>query len=125
MRKFKHSDVTPENFFINRRSFIGSSAIFCSTITSGLLNGEAVASVSKLTPNSFDEITNYNNFYEFGTSKTDPAKYSKELTIDPWQIVVDGLTNKNGIYDLEKIINRILQIKVMLGRLFQIIRLIY
>ena len=106
MKKLKHSDVTPENYYINRRNFIASSAIFSSAVTSVLIQGEAEASTTRLTPNSFEEITNYNNFYEFGTSKTDPAKYSEELTTNPWQIQVDGLTNKKGLYDLEKILKK-------------------
>ncbi len=105
LKKLKHSDITPENFYINRRSFIASSAISSSIIASGFLQTKAEASVNKLIPNSFEEITNYNNFYEFGTSKTDPAKYSEKLTTKPWQLEVDGLTNKNGIYDLEKMLN--------------------
>ena len=106
MKKLKHSDVTPESNYINRRNFIAGSAIFSSTVASGLLQGKAEASISQLTPNSFQDITNYNNFYEFGTAKTDPAKYANELTTKPWQLEVDGLTNKKGIYDLEKILNK-------------------
>ena len=106
MKKLKHSDVTPENDYINRRNFIAGSAIFSSTVASGLMQGKAEASISQLTPNSFEEITNYNNFYEFGTAKTDPAKYAEELKTRPWQLEVDGWTNGNGIYDLEKILNK-------------------
>ena len=106
MKKLKHSDVTPENYYISRRNFIAGSTIFSSTFASGLVQGKAEASVSQLTPNSFQEITNYNNFYEFGTAKTDPAKYAKELTTKPWQIEVEGLSNKKGLYDLEKILKK-------------------
>ena len=107
MKKLKHSDVTPETYYINRRNFIAGSSIFSSMIAYGLTRNEAEASISQLTPNSFKEITNYNNFYEFGTSKTDPAKYSKKLTTIPWQLEVDGLTNKKKHIRLEKILNNI------------------
>jgi sulfoxide reductase catalytic subunit YedY len=54
--------------------------------------------------NSFEEITNYNNFYEFGTSKTDPAKYANKLTTNPWEIQIQGAEENNGSQDLEKIL---------------------
>ncbi|MCP9761201.1 protein-methionine-sulfoxide reductase catalytic subunit MsrP, partial [Aquitalea sp. S1-19] len=41
-------------------------------------------------PNSLDEITHYNNFYEFGSSKTDPAKYAGQLVVDPWALKIGG-----------------------------------
>ncbi len=114
LKKYRYSDVTPQNLYTNRRNFIvASSAFSSSVVTSGFLLGEAVASNSALKPNSFDEITNYNNFYEFGTSKTDPAKYSKKLKTRPWQVRVDGLTNKSGLYDLDKILkNRTIEERI-------------
>jgi sulfoxide reductase catalytic subunit YedY len=107
LKKLKHSDVTPENYYINRRNLIAGSTIFSTMIASGLINNEAEASVSQLNPNSFQEITNYNNFYEFGTSKTVAAKYSEKLTTSPWRLEVDGLTNKKGVFELEKLLNNI------------------
>ena len=58
------------------------------------------AAPSDLEPNSFEDITSYNNFYEFGTGKEDPAAYAQGLTTDPWSIEVDGLVDKPGDYDL-------------------------
>ena len=55
---------------------------------------------------SYKDITNYNNFYEFGTGKTDPAKYSKDFKSKPWSIKVDGLCEKPGLYAYEDIIKR-------------------
>ena len=48
--------------------------------------------------------TEYNNFYEFGTAKEDPARYAHRLTVDPWSIVIDGLCHKGGTYDLETLV---------------------
>jgi sulfoxide reductase catalytic subunit YedY len=62
----------------------------------------AVATDEKL--NSFEEITGYNNFYEFGTGKSDPAKYGGSLKITPWTVKVDGLCNKPADYHLEDLI---------------------
>ena len=104
MKKLKHSDVTPENYYINRRNLIAGSTIFSTMIASGLINNEAEASISQLTPNSFQEITNYNNFYEFGNRKTDPANNSGEFVTDPWNVEVGGLAAKTGVFNLEDII---------------------
>lgn len=55
-------------------------------------------------PNSFEDITTYNNFYEFGTGKGDPAEYAGALTVDPWSVVIDGLVDKPGTYDLADLV---------------------
>lgn len=52
--------------------------------------GSALAQ-SELEPNSWEEITSYNNYYEFGTRKEDPALYAGSLTTEPWSIEIDGL----------------------------------
>lgn len=57
-----------------------------------------------LTPNSFKDITNYNNFYEFGTGKRDPAKNAHTLKPNPWHVKVSGECAKQGDYDLEDFI---------------------
>lgn len=56
----------------------------------GQANG-AVSSTLDEKPNSFEQITNYNNYYEFGTGKGDPAKYAGVLKTKPWSIKIDGL----------------------------------
>ena len=55
-------------------------------------------------PNSFDQITSYNNFYEFGTNKSDPKRYAGKLTTSPWTVKIDGLCNKPADYHLEDLI---------------------
>ena len=66
---------------------------------------KAVATDEKL--NSFEEITGYNNFYEFGMGKGDPAKYGRSLKTSPWTVKVDGLCNKPADYHLEDLIKPI------------------
>ena len=61
-----------------------------------------LSSREKLT--AYDSITSYNNFYEFGTDKTSPAKYADRLTTSPWSLVIDGEVNKPGRYQLEDIL---------------------
>ncbi|NND38006.1 MAG: protein-methionine-sulfoxide reductase catalytic subunit MsrP [Pseudomonadales bacterium] len=55
-----------------------------------------------LTP--YSDATRYNNFYEFGTDKTDPARYAKNLSTEPWSVVVDGEAEKTGTFNLEDIL---------------------
>ncbi len=93
------ADVTPESAYLNRRQLIaGISAL-------GAMTGAAQASESadELEPNSWEDITNYNNFYEFGTGKDDPARYAHTLTTQPWTVKIDGLVDKPGDYTFEDI----------------------
>ena len=54
--------------------------------------------------NTFDQITGYNNFYEFGTGKSDPKRYSGSLKTSPWTVKVDGLCGKPADYHLEDLV---------------------
>jgi len=56
-----------------------------------------------LEPNTWEEITTYNNFYEFGTGKGDPARYASALTVQPWTVTIDGLVERPGPYDFADI----------------------
>jgi len=66
---------------------------------------KAVTTDEKL--NTFDEITSYNNFYEFGTGKSDPKHYSGSLKTSPWTVKVDGLCDKPADYHLEDLVKPI------------------
>ena len=55
---------------------------------------------------SFDKITNYNNYYEFGTDKYSPAKNAQALTTDPWSVQIDGEVEKSGVLHLEDILKQ-------------------
>ena len=86
-------DVLPETIFLNRRQLCLGAGAFLS----GNIWGQAKAAVSSAPdekPNSFEQITNYNNYYEFGTGKGDPAKYAGALQTTPWSIKIDGLVDK-------------------------------
>ena len=116
------SQITPENLYWNRRSFIraasGAALGIAGTATFGGTAGDLLAAPqSDLTdlrqsqfstadaPNSFDEITSYNNFYEFGLQKEDPKRYADELNIEPWSVRVEGHMNKPAAnYTLEDIL---------------------
>lgn len=93
------SDVTPKQFFINRRQLIaGATAL-------GLARpANAQALGPDDVPNSLEDITSYNNYYEFGTGKEDPAANAGSLKTDPWSVVVDGLVDNPGTYSLADLI---------------------
>jgi methionine sulfoxide reductase catalytic subunit len=56
-------------------------------------------------PNSFEDISSYNNFYEFGLGKDDPKRYAPGLLrVEPWSVTVEGACEKPGIYALEDVI---------------------
>tara|TARA_B100000809_G_scaffold265054_1_gene322668 strand:+ start:724 stop:1686 length:963 start_codon:yes stop_codon:yes gene_type:complete len=116
------SQITPESLYWNRRSFIraasGAALGIAGTATFGGTAGDLLAAPqSDLTdlrqsqfstadaPNSYDEITSYNNFYEFGLQKEDPKRYADELSIEPWSVRVEGHMNKPAAnYTLEDIL---------------------
>lgn len=55
--------------------------------------------------NTYKEITTYNNYYEFGLDKDEPAKNAGSLITRPWTVTVDGAANKTGVYDIDKILS--------------------
>jgi len=124
------SEITDEHLYLRRRDFIrvaGGALAGAAAATSlgafGAVVDAAEASappaadlqaplqniVRKVVttndpPNPFDQITSYNNFYEFGTNKSDPKRYAGKLTTSPWTVKIDGLCNKPADYHLEDLI---------------------
>lgn len=92
-----HTDVTPKAAFLNRRQIlagtVGLGAI-------GLVGTSAQAAGEDLTPNTLEEITSYNNYYEFGTGKEDPAQNAHQLDTADWKITIDGMVDNPGEYAL-------------------------
>ena len=99
-------DITPESDFLNRRQVVKSLAGV------GLAGvGLAAGTSSSLakgsdTTNTWEEITSYNNYYEFGTGKNDPLRYAHQLKTTPWSIVIDGLVERPARYALEDIVGK-------------------
>ncbi len=93
------SDVTPQSLFINRRALMaGAMALAASPALAR--NKWSVDEA----PNSFEDISSYNNYYEFGFGKEDPAAYAGSLTTDPWSVEIGGLVDKPGKYDLADVL---------------------
>jgi len=91
MKKIKYSEITPEKIYNNRRSFIKSISIGASSIAISSLPFSGNAASDKIdNKTSYKDITTYNNYYEFGTSKSDPYKYSQNFKTNPWNISIEG-----------------------------------
>jgi sulfoxide reductase catalytic subunit YedY len=103
-RKLTWSDVTPQPLWLNRRQIIaGAGALLASPALARIEAEPSLYSTDEV-PNSVEDITSYNNFYEFGTGKEDPAAYAGGLTTDPWSIVIDGLVDRPGTYDIADVV---------------------
>ena len=102
------SDVTPRADFLNRRQLMaGAAAMAVAGPAFGGISARKSRYSTDETPNTWDEITSYNNFYEFGTGKSDPAKHAHNLTTDPWSVEIDGMVDRPGSYDLADILKNV------------------
>ncbi len=108
------SDITPQEVFFNRRQVI-AAALAAGAI--GLARAEEPQpAAAKLkyarnprysvneAPNSYEDITSYNNFYEFGTDKSDPKANCGTLRTRPWSVTVEGEAEVTGTFTLEDIL---------------------
>jgi methionine sulfoxide reductase catalytic subunit len=107
----RYSDVTPKSLYVNRRRFlaagsavVGAWALPTPAGATMKLNNVVKSNYKvdeKITPK--EDITTYNNYYEFGTGKDEPARYANTLRPSPWQVQVGGLVDKPKTYDLDSI----------------------
>lgn len=113
------SEITPRSVYLNRRRFLATAAL--AGAAAGFPNIVAApAAEAQLPPKldgiaksglstdeartPLDAVTGYNNFYEFGSDKEDPARYAAKLRPRPWSVTIDGLCGKPGVYDVDQII---------------------
>jgi sulfoxide reductase catalytic subunit YedY len=109
------SEITPESVYLNRRDLLKAAVAAGLMVNMGLPN-DAHAALQKLNytknpkfsvteaPNSYQDITTYNNFYEFGTDKEDPAQNSAGFKPLPWSVKVGGECEVKGNFTLEDIL---------------------
>ena len=119
----KPSEITSESAYLNRRRFIQAGIAAGSLAATGLLYrtfspaastqvatpeiGDVKPSASpasELTKNTYEEITNYNNFYEFSTSKSAVAAKAQSLVTRPWTVEVGGLVQKPRTFDIDDLL---------------------
>jgi sulfoxide reductase catalytic subunit YedY len=117
-----YADITPKSVYANRRSFLRAMGIVGATAMAGAawwkfagLDSEVFANtklnISSKSPFSttekqtpYNDVTHYNNFYEFGTDKTDPAKNSQNFRTSPWTLSVEGEVKKPRKFSMDEIL---------------------
>jgi sulfoxide reductase catalytic subunit YedY len=104
------SEITPESMYQNRRQFMGTAgALALGTVLSPAAL-EAMARTGgaqddKVTPE--DDVTSYNNFYEFGTDKEEPKVQARGFVTTPWTVQVEGLVKKPRPYSYDELVGKI------------------
>ena len=106
-KELTYADVTPKSVYMNRRQIlrgmgIAGAVALGGTLVSRLALPEALYAGTKLNvaskspfsttekQTSYGDVTHYNNFYEFGTDKSDPAKYAQNFRTSPWTVSIEG-----------------------------------
>ena len=110
------SQITAEHHYVNRRQFMqGAAAIAGAALLAGcrparpdptLVAADALRDELGNVANTFQEITNYNNYYEFTTDKRDVAVKAAGYQTSPWEVEVGGLVNNPGTFGMEDILSR-------------------
>ena len=126
----KSSEITDKKLYLNRRRFIQAASLGAAGIGSGLLvpamfgnmdEARAARELEGFTKGKFStdepktslkDITSYNNFYEFGTDKGDPKRYSGSLKTRPWTVEVEGEVRKPRTFDIEELLKMPLEERV-------------
>ncbi|MGH9257391.1 MAG: protein-methionine-sulfoxide reductase catalytic subunit MsrP [Vicinamibacterales bacterium] len=114
----RYSEVTPKAVYLRRREFIQTAAaatVGAATALSPFAGARAQAQATRVKLpnirkssfstteklNPYEDVTGYNNFYEFGTDKDDPQRNAQRFATRPWTIRVEGLVKTPGNYDLD------------------------
>ena len=117
------SEITDKKLYLNRREFIRTTTGTAAAVATGVLGAEAflhaatpaphgrkLENVKKSAfstdekPNRWEEITTYNNYYEFGVDKDQPSMFARNLKPEPWTVTVEGECNKKGPMNLEDVL---------------------
>ena len=116
MNKILSSEITPYNIYLNRREFVKTSIL---ASVSTLLSTNAFSFHQQINDqynvqldrgdalNTYEEITTYNNFYEFGMGKSDPSENSSTFNPRPWSVRIEGLVDKSRTINLEDLLKDI------------------
>jgi sulfoxide reductase catalytic subunit YedY len=119
----RSSEITDKKLYLNRREFIRATTGTAVAVAAGVVSGEAFLQAAAPAPhgrklenvkpsplstdekaNTWDQITTYNNYYEFGTDKDSPSMMSRNLKTQPWTVAVEGECNKKATWNLEDIL---------------------
>ncbi len=117
----RSSEITPKNLYLNRRKFLAGAAMAGAAAAAGLglkellapsstvqagekINGlqkSPFSTTEKVTP--YNDVTHYNNYYEFSTEKEEPADLAKNFKTRPWTVTIDGDVSKKQVLDVDSI----------------------
>jgi sulfoxide reductase catalytic subunit YedY len=119
----RSSEITDKKLYLNRREFIGAAAATTAAVAAGVVgsgslvhaatpapHGRKLENVKSSTfstdekPNKWEEITTYNNYYEFGIDKDSASMFARNLKTEPWTVAIDGECAKKGNMPLEDIL---------------------
>jgi methionine sulfoxide reductase catalytic subunit len=120
----KSSEITDEGFYLNRRTFLRGAILAATTVGTGFLyrsltatsrqsqsggdlssiNAESGGLMGGESLTDYEDITNYNNFYEFSTNKQAVARKAQNFVTRPWTLTVEGYVNKPKTYDLDDLL---------------------
>jgi methionine sulfoxide reductase catalytic subunit len=99
------SEVTPKSVYLNRRKFLAGAMLAGAArrLSAGARLNVALKSPFSTSeqPTPLDAITHYNNFYEFGADKDQPARLAKDFKTSPWTVSVEGAVNRPRTFDLD------------------------
>src|SRR3979409_834882 len=116
------ADITPKSVYLDRRKFLRAMGIVGATAVAGkglfelALPTQTAFAATKFTglakspfsttekQNTFEDVTHYNNFYEFGTDKGDPAKNSRNFNTSSWSVSVEGEVKKPRKFTMDEIL---------------------
>jgi methionine sulfoxide reductase catalytic subunit len=122
----KSSEITDRKVYLSRRNFLRGAALAASAAATGLVYRQLLAPqvelatpAGRVEPGSqsapkdwglpgeeatpYQDVTHYNNFYEFGTDKYSPARRAQSLVTRPWTVSVEGLVNKPKVFDVDEL----------------------
>ena len=122
----KSSEITDRKVYLNRRNFLRGAALAATTFATGVIYKQLLAPqvelatpAGRVEPGSqsapkswglpgeeatpYQDVTHYNNFYEFGTDKYSPARRAQSLITKPWTVSVEGLVNKPKVFDVDEL----------------------
>src|SRR5207253_5300594 len=117
--RIRPSEITPRTLYLRRREFLalgaaGAGALLfprrAAAASANVPHGPKLEGIKPGQPstdekkNSFEEITHYNNFYEFGTDKDDPARHAAKLQTRPWPVKVEGECAKPAAFDIDELL---------------------
>ncbi len=122
----RSSEITDRKLYLNRREFIQAATGTAAAAAVGVLGSEALVQAAQPAPhgrklenvkksplsldenvekpNKWEDITTYNNYYEFGTDKDSPSRFARSLKPEPWTVTVDGECTKKAAWHLEDIL---------------------